>query len=107
MQDFLRKALLFGIGVTAMTREKVEEFAKKTATENNLTEEEGRNLVKELLKKSEEAKRNLEKQVGKLAKDKLEELEVPSREEFQQLEARLQHLESLANINVITIEPKK
>ena len=107
MKDFLRRALLFGIGITSMTKEKVEEFANKTAKENNLSEEEGRKLVKELLNRSDEAKKNLEKQVATFAKDKLDELEVPTREEFQQLEERVRKLEGLANINVISIEKKQ
>jgi len=95
MLDLLRKSVLIGIGLAAMTKDKVEEVARKIAEENNLSEEEGRKLAEDLLKRSDEAKENLKGQVERLVKSTLEKLDIPSRADLQKLEERIQKLEQL------------
>ncbi len=95
MLDLLRKSVLIGIGLAAMTKDKVEELAKKIAEENNLSEEEGRKLAQDLLKRSDEARENLKSQVEKLVKSTLEKLDIPSRADLQELEERIKKLEEL------------
>ena len=93
MFDLLKKAALMGIGITSMTKDKIEELAKEIVGEGKLSEEEGRKLVEGLLKQADEARKDLEDRVEKLVKSALEKLDIPSRGEVEKLEERIKKLE--------------
>lgn len=65
MNQALRKALLFGIGVYHLTREKVEEFISELQAEGTLTPEEGKKVVEEVLKRAESEGSRLSQEVEK------------------------------------------
>ena len=98
MLDIVRKTLLLGIGLAAMTRDKIEEAVKKIAEEDKLSEEEGRKLAEDLLKQSDEARKNLKDQVEKFVDNTLEKLNSPSRKDLQNLEERIKKLEKLQKV---------
>ena len=95
MLDLVRKSILLGIGLASMTKDKIEELASKIAEEDNLSKEEGRKLAEDLLKQSDEARKNLQGQVEKFVKNTLEKLDIPSHKDLQELEERLKKLEEL------------
>jgi len=95
MLDIARKTILLGIGLASMTRDKIEEAAKKIAEEEKLTKEEGKKLADDLLKQSDEARKNLKDQVEKFVENTLEKLNSPSRKDLQKLEERIKRLEEL------------
>ena len=95
MLDLLKKTLLTGIGIAALTKEKVEEVAKKIAKEGKLTEEEGKKLVKDMLKESEETRKDMENKIEELVKKGLEKLDIPSKEDLKRIEIRIRKLEKL------------
>jgi polyhydroxyalkanoate synthesis regulator phasin len=68
MFDIIKKTMLTGVGLAAMTKDKVEELAKELAEKGKLSEKEGRDLVDELLKKSEQARKDLETKTWPLKK---------------------------------------
>ena len=94
MFDLLKKATLMGIGITSMTKDKIEELAKEIIEEGKLSEKEGKKLVEDLLKRSEEARNELESRGEKLVKSALEKLDIPSRAEMEKLQARIKKLET-------------
>ena len=94
MFDLLKKATLMGIGITSMTKDKIEELAKEIVEEGKLSEEEGKKLVEDLLKQSDEARKDLESRVEKLVKSALEKLDIPSYAEVEKLEVRIKKLET-------------
>lgn len=95
MLDLLKKTVLTGIGIAALTKEKVKDFAKKIVKEKKLTEEEGKKLVKDMLKKSDEARKDMEGLVEKFVKNALKKLDIPSKENLQRIEDRIKKLENL------------
>lgn len=94
MLDSLRKALYASVGLAFLTRDKIEELGKKFAEEAKLSEVDGRKLVDEFLKKSEDAKAALERSVSAAVGTALEKLDIPRRAELKAMESRLQALES-------------
>ncbi len=92
MFDVLKKTMLMGIGIASMTKDKIKEFGKKISEENKLNEEEGKKLVKDLLKQSEKAKENLEAQIQKFVKASLEKLDIPTRADINKLKKEIQRL---------------
>ncbi|MCK4357095.1 phasin family protein [Candidatus Bipolaricaulota bacterium] len=69
-------------------------MAEKIIEESKLSEEEGRKLVEDLLKQSEEARKNLEEEVKKTVADALKKLDIPSREDLENLNTRIEKLEN-------------
>jgi polyhydroxyalkanoate synthesis regulator phasin len=65
MDDLVRKALLFGIGVTALTKEKAEKFVKEIQKRENIDTEEGKKMVKQLVIVSEKKAKELAEIVNK------------------------------------------
>jgi polyhydroxyalkanoate synthesis regulator phasin len=61
MVDLLKKTLYVSMGIVSMTKEKVEDLAKKVASEAKLSESEGKQFVDDVLKKSDEIKESIEK----------------------------------------------
>jgi len=93
MSELFKKALLTGIGLAALTKDKVEQQAKKIADELKLSEQEGKKLAQDLLKQSEESRKNLRNQVEELVKKTLQSLHLPSRDDLERIEKRLKKLE--------------
>jgi len=74
MLDLIKKAVLTGIGVASLTKEKVEEIAKDFAEKGKMSEQEGEKFVTDLLKKSEESRQALMKQVEKMVGSAVESM---------------------------------
>ena len=98
MKELLKKTLLTGIGFAVLTKEKVEEAARKIAEECKLSEEEGKKFVDELLKQSEETKKNLETKVEDLVQKTLDKWNVATRKDLEEIKARLDKLEQGSNV---------
>jgi len=92
--DLIKKALLTGVGLAAMTEEKVEQLARDIAAKCKLSEKEGRDLTKDLLKKSEQARKDLSARIEKLTAQALRKLDMPSRADLEKLADRLEALEA-------------
>jgi len=85
---------LAGVGLAAMTKDKIDEHIKELVEKGRLTEKEGREIAEDMLKKSKQAKEDLEKQVEKLVQQTLDTLNVASKEDIEKLSARIEKLEA-------------
>ena len=59
MIDIIKKTLLAGVGLAAMTKDKVEELADELTEEGELSEKEAKELLDDLLKRSKRAKKDI------------------------------------------------
>jgi len=94
MFEILRKALLAGVGVTYLTKDKIEEVGKKIAQDAKVNEAEGRKFVDELVKKSMEAKDSLEKTVADKIQTAVHAMNLPTRKDVDDLKSRIAELEA-------------
>lgn len=94
MFEILRKALLAGVGVTYLTKDKIEEVGKKIAQDAKVSEAEGRKFVDELVKKSVEAKGSLEKTVSEKIETALHAMNLPTRKDVDELKSKIAKLEA-------------
>jgi len=93
MLEWMKKGLYTGLGLALITKEKAEELAKELVTKGELSEKEGKSFIEEILKKSEEAKQELEKKTETLINKALKKIDIPSRKEFISVSRRLAKLE--------------
>jgi polyhydroxyalkanoate synthesis regulator phasin len=94
MVEILKKALLASVGVTYLTKDKIEEVGKKILHDVNVTETEGRKFVDELVKKSVEAKNSLEKTIADKIQATLHAMNLPTRSDVNELKNRIAELEA-------------
>ena len=86
--DELKKVLLAGIGLTAMTYDKAEKFVKELMDNGRLTLDEGKELQSELKRRSQEEAKDLLGQI----KEKSQSLQYATKEDLQRLEGKLDAL---------------
>jgi polyhydroxyalkanoate synthesis regulator phasin len=100
MLDLIKKTLMAGVGMAAMTKDKIEELANDIAKKSKLSEKEGKKLINDFLKRSQTAKKDLESLIEKTAKKITKNLNIAMREDIAKLAKRLKKLED-------EIRPKK
>lgn len=93
MFDLIKKTLLTGVGLGVMTKDKVEELAKELTRKGDLSEKEGKELIDDLLKKSEQARKDLEAKIEGLVRQAMKKLNVATKKDVAQLDAKIKRLE--------------
>jgi poly(hydroxyalkanoate) granule-associated protein len=93
MKEYIRKAMLIGIGLVATTREKVEESIAELVKKGELSEKEGKELVNELFERSKKVKEEWDKRVERAIAEALSRLSIPNKKELDELKIRVEALE--------------
>ncbi len=93
MFDFIKKAIFIGAGLASLTAEKIEEAVKEIVNKGDLTEKQGKELLRELKEKSAKARKELGERIDKMINDTLQKLNIPTRKEVEELKARIEQLE--------------
>lgn len=89
----LKKLGLLGVGIMALTKEKADAVVKELIEKGELDPEEGKRLVIDLLKKSEEQSREFQRKVNEEVGKALTEYSPATKKELQNLEKRVEKLE--------------
>jgi len=97
MLDIARRAILTGVGLGLVAKDRIDEAVQRIREENNLTEQESRKLARELLDQSEDARRKLSDLIEKTTQDLLARLDVSSQKRIVDLEKRVKKLEESVN----------
>lgn len=95
MFENLKKAFDKGVELAYATEAKIEKAAKEFAEENNLTAAEAKKLLDQWLKKSEEARKSMEKQAAELQKKLIAKMDLVTRQDIKKLEERVRKLEAI------------
>ena len=93
MFENLKQAFDKGVEYAFTTTEKIEKAAKEFAKENNLNKKEAQKLIDHWVKKSEEMKKSLEKQIAELQKATIAKMNLVTKEDYKALEIRIKKLE--------------
>jgi len=93
MSDMFKKMGLFGIGVISLTQEKVEEFSQDMIKKGELSREEGKKLVKDILYEREKQVKDLEDKINDRVRDTLEKSGVVMKSDISALEKKIEKLE--------------
>jgi len=92
MIELVKKTLLAGVGVAALTKEKLEEVAKDFVEKGKMTEQEGKDLVKDLVTRSEESRQELQKQIGEKVEEVLGKMDLAKKSEVNALKQEIAEL---------------
>lgn len=86
--DVVRNAILAGFGV----QEKVKEFVDELVKKGELSESQGAKLVKEWTEKADKSTAELSKTISDLVAKTLEKMNIPTRDEIERLNKKIQNL---------------
>ncbi len=93
MIEFIKKAMFTGVGLASLTKDKVEEVANEFVEQGNLTEQEGRNLVKEMMDYSEKSRTELEDRIDKYIEKAIIKLDLARRSDIDELKSQIADLQ--------------
>lgn len=93
MIDFIKKAMFTGVGLASITKDKIEEVANEFVEQGNLTEQEGRKLVKEMMDYSEKSRSELENQVDEYIEKAIIKLDLARSSDIEELKSQIANLQ--------------
>ncbi len=93
MSEMIRKMGLFGIGVVSMTQEKIEEFTQEMIKTGEISREEGKKFVKEVLSEKEKQVNDLEEKINKKVNETLKKSGIVMKSDLEALEKKIEKLE--------------
>jgi polyhydroxyalkanoate synthesis regulator phasin len=93
MIELMKKTMMMGFGLAAMTRDKVEELAREMAKQADLSAEKGQEFVNEVMDRAEKARGDFESSVQKAVNEQLKNINIATREDVADLTARLEKIE--------------
>ena len=93
MFDLIKKTMLTGVGLAIMTKDKIEDLAMEIAEKGKMSEKEGKKLIDELLKKSEQAKKDLDKKIEDAVQKTLKKMDIVTGKDIIELEEKIKCLE--------------
>lgn len=88
--DVVRNAVLAGFGVQEKVREFIDELVKK----GELSESQGAKVVKEWTEKADKSTTDINKNVSDIMSRTLEKMNIPTKDEFERLNKKVQNLSS-------------
>ena len=91
--DALERAAYTGLGLAALTKDKLDEAVEILKRERGLTEDEGRRLAEELKDGAETARRNLDERVDAAVEKAYKRLNLATRDEVESLKKQIADLE--------------
>ncbi|RKX25836.1 MAG: hypothetical protein DRP47_09150 [Candidatus Zixiibacteriota bacterium] len=92
MSDIINKAFLAGLGAISISRDKVEGIIDDLVKRGELSQEEKRGMLSELLESVEKRQTELGDFIRKEIRQILESLDIPSREEINKLKEEIERL---------------
>jgi polyhydroxyalkanoate synthesis regulator phasin len=92
MFDYMKKALLTGVGLALRSKTEIEDLAKEFAKTSSMSQDEAKEFFKDCQGKYEEAKEEFDKKVEATVEKILKKLDLPSRSDIKALNDRMDAL---------------
>lgn len=97
MKEILKNFVYAGIGAAFLTKEKIEELKGELIEKGRMSQEEGKQFVDELLRKSEKAKDQLDLWINKRVEDQVRQLNLATKDEIAELQRKIEELQVAIN----------
>jgi polyhydroxyalkanoate synthesis regulator phasin len=90
--ELLKKSVLTGIGLALKTREEAEDLVKEIINQGELSEQEGRKFLEDLLQRYDESRMKLEDRIEKSVREFLKKADVVTGDELKALKKEIRDL---------------
>ena len=95
MKETLKNMFFICAGAAFLTKEKLEELKAELVEKGKVTQEEGKQLIEDMFKKSEEAKNQLEDKIQHAVTDQLKKRNVATGEDLAELKSQVEELKAM------------
>lgn len=92
MIDLMKKAVLTGIGIASLTKDKAEELARDLIDKGKMSEQEGEKLVQEMLSRAEESRQSMKNQTETLVQKTIDKMHLARMEDIDLLKKEIEKL---------------
>ncbi len=93
MSEMIRKMGLFGVGVISLTQEKAEEFTQEMIKKGEISREEGKKFVRDVLSEKEKQVKDLEDKINENVEKVMKKSGVVMKSDVSALEKKIEQLE--------------
>lgn len=97
MKEILKNALYFGVGAAFLTKDKIEELKTDLVDRGKLTQDEGKQFVDDLFKKSESIRDQLELRVNQMVEERVKQLNLVTTDDLAELRRQIKELQAVLN----------
>ncbi|WP_445475079.1 phasin family protein [Methanococcoides methylutens] len=95
MIDTMKKLGLFGLGLYAITEEKIDEYVKELVENGEFNKEEGKKFVEDLIEKRRQQQEDLEDKISSKVQEVFGKSDLATKEEMDALHKKIEDLEAL------------
>ena len=97
MAGFFKKMILTTLGMVSLTKKSAESLVKDLVKQGDLTQNEGKKFVSDLMKGVEKERDTIEKNTEKTIRNILKKTEIPTRKEIADLKNKIEQLSKKIN----------
>lgn len=95
MKETLKNMFYIGAGAAFLTKEKLEELKTELVEKGKVTQDEGKQLVEDMVKKTDDVKKQLEKKIQDTVADQLRKKNVASGDDIAELKSQVEELKAM------------
>lgn len=95
MMDTMKKLGLFGLGMYAITEEKIDEYVKELVESGDFNKEEGKKFVEDIIERQREQQEDLADRISGKVQESFGKADLASKEEIEALRKKIEDLEEL------------
>ena len=93
MKESVRKLGLLGAGLWAITEDKMNDIIKELVEKGDISKEDGKKAVQDMLEERKKQKLDLEKKISEKIQESISKTDIFSRKDMHELESRIHTLE--------------
>ena len=97
MKELLKNIAYTGIGAAFLTKEKIEALKDELVEQGKIKENEGREFVQELVKKTAYIKDSLDLKISQIIEREIKKLDIPTNADFADLRRQVEELQIALN----------
>jgi polyhydroxyalkanoate synthesis regulator phasin len=92
MIELIKKAVLTGVGIASLTKDKIEDLANELIDKGKMSEQEGEKLVQEMLSRADESRESMKSQTENLVKKTITKMQLARIEDIELLKTEIEKL---------------
>jgi len=97
MKELLKNIAYTGVGAAFFTREKIEALKDDLVEQGKIKEDEGKEFVRELVKKTASIKDSLDLKISQIIEREIKKLDIPTNADFADLRRQVEELQIALN----------
>ena len=95
MQELIKSIFYLGAGAAFATKDKIDEIKNDLVEKGKMTQDEGKQFVDDLLKKSESARDDMEKKVREVVTEQMDKMNIATKDDLADLQKQVQELRKM------------